>query len=419
MPRMWKNCLIDFKDYKIILNKCFNKHSIENILSEEFNDIQKYNELNILCNECNKNNNEIYNNKLFKCCNCNINICPLCKLKHNKDHILIDYELKNYLCNVHGKKYISYCKECNMNLCDLCELEHNKNHNYFTLNKVITNKENNMNELRLKIDSLKNEINDIINKLNKIIDNMEIYYNINNNIINNYNINNKNYELLMNINSIYNYNEKIIKDINEIINENSIEKKFTYLYNIYDKMMTTNEIIIKYKIGEDDDAIRIFGDKFVENNKGNFQMIINGKIYNLNFLYNINNEEENGILEIKLKQIKDASNISYMFSKCQSLIKLPDIYKWNTNKVTDMSFMFYQCSELLSLPDISRWNTNNLTSMENIFSECGKLSSLPDISKWNTKNINNMRAIFELCSSLTELPDYYHYLIFQNGIQIM
>jgi len=31
---------------------------------------------------------------------------------------------------------------------------------------------------------------------------------------------------------------------------------------------------------------------------------------------------------------------------------LPDISKWNTNKVTDMSYIFNKCSKLSSLPDI-------------------------------------------------------------------
>ena len=86
------------KDYKIILNKCLNKHSIENILLDEFNDLQNNKELNTVCNNCKKNKNDIYNNLLYKCCYCKINICPLCKSKHNKEHKLIDYELKNYLC---------------------------------------------------------------------------------------------------------------------------------------------------------------------------------------------------------------------------------------------------------------------------------------------------------------------------------
>jgi len=70
---------------------------------------------------------------------CKINICPICKSKNNKDHILIDYDSKNYLCNAHGEKYILYCKDCNKNLCDLCEMEHN-GHNYCSLNKLITKK---------------------------------------------------------------------------------------------------------------------------------------------------------------------------------------------------------------------------------------------------------------------------------------
>ena len=91
-------------------------------------------------------------------------------------------------------------------------------------------------------------------------------------------------------------------------------------------MITKNEIRIKYKIGKED-KIRIFGDKFVENNKENFQMIINDNNYELNTFYNIKNEKENEILEIRLKQIKDITNISYMFNECLTLIELPDISK--------------------------------------------------------------------------------------------
>ena len=138
-PECGNICSIEFKDYKIILNKCIKNHSIENILFNEFNDLQKYNESSIVCSKCNANKSEIHDNKLYKCCNCKINICPLCKLKHDKDHILIDYELKNYFCNIHGKNYISYCKKCNMNLCLLCEIDHT-NHNYNSLTKLITNK---------------------------------------------------------------------------------------------------------------------------------------------------------------------------------------------------------------------------------------------------------------------------------------
>ena len=39
--------------------------------------------------------------------------------------------------------------------------------------------------------------------------------------------------------------------------------------------------------------------------------------------------------------------MNFMFSGCSSLSSLPDISKWNTNKVTGMSFMFYECENLI------------------------------------------------------------------------
>ena len=240
-PKCGNICLINFKNYIIKLNNCKNNHSIDNILFDEFNNLQKINEL---CNICNKSKEVIHDNKLYKCCNCKLNLCPICKLKHNKEHKehkLINYELNNYLCNIHDERYILYCSQCHLNLCDICEQEHDKNHDFVYLNKLIPNKENNINKLRSKIDNLKNEIKGIINKLQKIMDNMEIYYNINNNIINNYDKKYKNYEKLINIKNIDNYNKIIIKDIDEIINENKIENKIKNLYNIYDKMITKDK----------------------------------------------------------------------------------------------------------------------------------------------------------------------------------
>jgi len=184
-PECGNICLLDINDYKIKLNQCINNHNTENILLDEYYALQKNNELNVVCSKCNKSKNEIYKKQLYKCCTCKINICPICKSKHNENHILIDYDSKNYIYNVHGEKYISYCKECNANLCDICEIEHNKNHNYSSLSRLITHKKNNINELRIKIDDLKKEINDIISKFNKIVNNLEIYYKINDTIIKN------------------------------------------------------------------------------------------------------------------------------------------------------------------------------------------------------------------------------------------
>ena len=428
-PKCGEICLISFNDYKITLNKCKYEHNILNILLDEFENLQDNIKSEIPCYICHKK--ETYNNKFYICCNCKINLCPLCKLTHNEEHKLIDYKMQNYLCNIHGERYIFYCEECNKNLCDICEIEHNKNHNLNSINKYIKDKEYNINNLRVKIDNFKNELKDIINKLNKVIQNIEIYFNIYNNIFKNYNKRNKNYQIIMNLNNMNDYSENIIKDIDDVINENKIENKIKYIYGIYDKMIIKNEIIMIYNIGKED-KIKIFGKKFIENNMGNYKMMIDDKNFELNSFYNITNKQENEILKIRLRQLKNVKDISFMFYRCSalkslinienmdttniinmnslfngcsSLTSIPNISNWNISSLKDISFMFNECHSLLSLPDISKWNTNNITNMEMVFKSCSSLTSLPDISNWNISNVIDISFMFNKCNNLLSLPD--------------
>ena len=52
-----------------------------------------------------------YNNEMYICNGCDILLCPLCKNNHNKEHNIINYELKNYICNKHNESFIAYCKQ--------------------------------------------------------------------------------------------------------------------------------------------------------------------------------------------------------------------------------------------------------------------------------------------------------------------
>ena len=116
-PKCGELCFIDFKDFKIILNNCKNKD--ETILSlNEFENSQKINENKIICNICNINNkSKSYNNKFYICGTYNKNLCLLCKENHNKNHIIIDYDNKNYFCHKHNEPFDSYCEKCKHNLC--------------------------------------------------------------------------------------------------------------------------------------------------------------------------------------------------------------------------------------------------------------------------------------------------------------
>jgi len=56
-PECGEIFLLDIKDYKIILSHCNNKHKRENILLDEYDKLQKINEINLICDECSKNYN--------------------------------------------------------------------------------------------------------------------------------------------------------------------------------------------------------------------------------------------------------------------------------------------------------------------------------------------------------------------------
>ena len=90
---------------------------------------------------------------------------------------------------------------------------------------------------------------------------------------------------------------------------------------------------------EKGDEIKIFGSKFVENNKNICKMVIDNKKYEIADKYNIEKYKYNR-LNIKLMGIDKISDMSYMFSGCSSLTSLSDISKWNTNNATDMNCMF-------------------------------------------------------------------------------
>ena len=140
----------------------------------------------------------------------------------------------------------------------------------------------------------------------------------------------------------------------------------------------TEEIIARYKIIKDK-KLRIFGDKFVENNKQNCKIKINKKI-------------------IELTTHLDYENI--LIEKEELEIKLIGI-----NKITNMSYIFSECEFLISLPNISEWDTFNIINMNSIFSGCKSLTFISDISKWNISNVNNISYMFYECSSLNSLPD--------------
>ena len=249
-PECKENILINIKDYKINLFECKNGHKIENILLNDFEKLQKIDLSKIICNECYKYN-KIINEEFYVCNDCGINLCPLCKFNHDKNHNIINHNDKKYICKKHNDRYIKYCKKCKENICFLCINEHN-NHNIIDLINIIPNKDEllkNLKYLNEIIDKFKNSIKEMDNILNKVLNYIEIYYKIISIIIKHYNNKNRSYENYYNLNEIKNSNNIIINDLTNIINKNNISNNFQNITEMYYKIIRTKKIKI-YENGD-------------------------------------------------------------------------------------------------------------------------------------------------------------------------
>jgi len=101
-----ENIRINIKDYKINLFNCKNGHKINNLFINEYEITQNIDQSKIICYICKKSKSESFNKEFYKCCACDINLCPLCQSIHDKTHYTINYKIKNYICEKHKDIYI-------------------------------------------------------------------------------------------------------------------------------------------------------------------------------------------------------------------------------------------------------------------------------------------------------------------------
>lgn len=247
-PECGENCYLEIKNYKLNVMDCEGEHSTNNIFLDKYLEILKLKNSKIICNSCN-NNNLFESNEFYKCYSCNINLCPNCKLSHNLEHNIINYSKISNICKEHGELYTDFCKKCNKNLCIICREFHTKGHQLEQIKNLIQKRDytGDLKELRNNIDLFHVEINNVINMLNKILNNMEIFYKINSDAVDAFENEYYNIHLFKNLNVINEFGKNtIINDIQQAISEKNFLDKIFYIYGIYDKMNTLNEIQVNH-----------------------------------------------------------------------------------------------------------------------------------------------------------------------------
>ena len=177
-PICKKSCIIDFNDYKIITRCIENKSHKKEMVLNDFISSQKRNEKKS-CNSCRSNREHLNDNKFYSCLKCKMNLCSQCKSSHNnEEHIVIDYNLVNYKCEIHDESFVSYCEDCEKNLCTLCEDKHNINHKIIGYDELIPdyNVREKLIEFRRKKNKFISELKSIIDIINYVINNISFKY---------------------------------------------------------------------------------------------------------------------------------------------------------------------------------------------------------------------------------------------------
>ena len=250
-PICGESAIMKVKNYKISICECKNDHNINDLNINEFETSQLINESIIICGNCKeKNKEETYNHDFYVCKTCNLDLCPLCKMQHNKKHIVYNYENKDFICDEHDMKYVSYCKKCKKNLCPICEEAHKK-HEFIKFGNLFINNQdlqNKLNYFKNSIDKFKKDIKVIIYIMSKVIENCEKFFQIYDKINHVFNINKINYYILKMLNEFY--NDAISDNINNIVKFKNYNLKINQIFKMYN-CMYNNELKIDEQQSED------------------------------------------------------------------------------------------------------------------------------------------------------------------------
>ena len=184
-----------------------------------------------------------------------------------------------------------------------------------------------------------------------------------------------------------------------------------------------NRINLEYLV-EEEGFTKIFGGNFVENNINNIDLIINGENSPLVYGYKL----KEGINNVTICIKNTLTNLSDMFSGCETLNDIDGLKNLHTENVTDFSQMFVGtgisnikalenwetsksqtfhsmfrgCQLLTNIEPIKNWNISRCTDFSEMFRNCG-ISKIKPLENWNVSNGKNFNGIFSVNWALTDI----------------
>ena len=348
-PKCNENILIKINDYKINMYNCKNGHKIDNILLNEFINMQKINISKNIINNYNKKYikpNELLDNDIMPNNNLKNDLHEFNKYIDifKKDINEIITKLNNIINDI----------EIYYNICSNYSLNNHKNENLENINESLNYKNNILKDIKdiIKEDNIENKFKNLMILYNKI------------------NQNNNNF---------------IIAEID--IKEDDINKDI--------KIINSFEKTKRDEGWEDeDDDYKCENEKEI---KENCEIKINDKIIPFSYFYKFN---KIGKYKIKYSFKNNLTKTSCLFYGCSSLTYI-DLSNFKAQNVTNMVSMFRDCLILKNI-NLSNFNTQNVTDIGAMFYGCKSLTEI-NLSNFNTQNVYNMANLFNGCKSLTDI----------------
>ena len=105
-------------------------------------------------------------------------------------------------------------------------------------------------------------------------------------------------------------------------------------------------------------------------------------------------------LDLSTFNIRNVKKIGYMFHGCENLINI-NLSSFDTINVKEMNDLFHGCKNLRNI-DLSSFNTKNVTNISRMFMDCNSLINI-NLSNFDTTNVTNMSRMFMNCNNLISL----------------
>ena len=261
-PKCINDSIINLNNYIASFYGCKHDHS-DNEVYDQYIYLQNIDNNEIRCSEpnCDGQTQQDYTKGFYKCLNCSklikdrsIYFCKDHFEQHDKEHLCVKYDKKNYYCVNHFRKFIKYCFTHKENLCEECEKVHGscKIAKYKSMTPDIDKLKESLKTMEKNIRNLQIVINDLKYRLDGAMRIFKRYHYIAKDIVGKFELFNqdlKNHRILRSLWNLQTSNKKMNDELTQIIQEEDILQKIKLTTNIYEKNKENRENKNKILVG--------------------------------------------------------------------------------------------------------------------------------------------------------------------------